>query len=272
MAQQLGNRLTWEPVNTLTQFAKEPGHGSNKKHHCLEGAQLHLWQVPLTLDAQQNALALTLLNDRQREKHKRRREPAQQQAYLAGRYYLFSLLSLYTGLPIGQIELGYNRLNKPHIMNSQLDLQFNYTDTRLDLKNIGLFAFCLGANVGVDLEARARSAEFERISTKRFTAAELNYVKNTANNDTAKGDRQVDPERCLAIWTRKEAYGKAIGKGINFTMKEQNLASMDEPYELNFTDQDKRPWRLNQFEIGDDLIACVVHAGHQPMKLKAYCL
>lgn len=270
MTQQLGKRLDWESVNKLAQLTGGPDL-------FLKDTQLHLWSTPLILNAEQETQALTLLNDRQREKYDRRREPSQQSAYLAGRYYLFSLLNLYTQLPIDQIELGYNRLNKPRLVNNPIDLQFNYTDTRLskdtsESMNLGLFAFCINAAVGVDIEARKRTAGFDQIAAKRFTQAELNYVKNITADEALKNGAEVDPERCLAIWTRKEAYGKAIGKGINFVMNEQNLASDGEPYELNFTDGANAPWRLNQIEIGEDLIACVVHAEHQPLSLKGFSL
>ncbi len=269
MAQQLGKRLAWEPISTLTEFAK----GASAS---LTNQQLHLWHVPLLLDAGQTALALKLLNDHQREKYERRREPSQQRAYLAGRYYLISLLSIYTQTPMDQVKLAYSRLNKPSLVDNPIDLQFNYTDTRLDpnsidQSNVGLFALCLGAEVGVDIEARARSARFDEISAKRFTTAELEYVKSAKTRGASKDKPPIDSERCLAMWTRKEAYGKATGKGINFAMNEQNLISTDQPYELNFSDANAA-WRLNQIEIGDHLIACVVHAGHQALALKTFSL
>ena len=287
MAQQLGIRVDWQAIGPLPQGVDAQSPYSNELARSLDNTQLHLWQVPLTLDAEQHEHALRLLNDHQREKYLRRREPAQQQAYLAGRYYLFSLLSFYLALPIEQVKLGYSRLNKPRLLNAHIDLQFNYTDTRLDQSNVGLFAFCLNAEIGVDLEARARVARFDQIAKRRFTANELAYVTASVTTDIAShGDanseaptseslqeqRAFDPERCLAIWTRKEAYGKATGKGINFAMNEQNLVSANEPYALNFTDGSNSDWRLNQIEIGKDLIACVVHSGHEKLNLKAFSL
>jgi len=263
MAQQLGQRLHWQAVG-------DPNTLSEKFRLALN--QIHLWRVPLTISTQQSTLALTLLNEHQREKYQRRREPAQQQAYLAGRYYLLTLLSFYEQLPAKRITFGYSRFNKPFLTNALSNLQFNYTDTQVGQQNIGLFAFCLNTEVGVDLEARARAADFSQIAARRFTPAELNYVKYNADTKTSDSAESVDPERCLAIWTRKEAFGKATGKGINFTMNQHNLAPGPKPYELDFNDDTNSPWRLNQLEVNDDLIACLVHAGHTPLELKAFSL
>lgn len=265
--QKLGKRIEWQAIEDLTKPLDELSDG-------LTNEDLHLWRIPMKLDAKQSALALDLLNDRQLEKYGRRKDRESKQAYLAGRYYLFLLISQYEKLPLTEIELSYSRLNKPSLSNNPNNLQFNYTDTRIGQHSVGLFAFCKNAEVGVDLEARTRQSQFSQIAARRFSVAELEYVTNEVTskrkNETPESQPMVDPERCLAIWTRKEAYGKAIGKGINFTMNERDLAPGVDPYELNFTDDEEKLWRLNQIEIGDDLIACVVHAGHQTLNLKGF--
>ena len=118
--------------------------------------------------------------------------------------------------------------------------------------------------MGVDLEACSRVSEYEQIARRRFSKTELDYVQN------ANGS--FDRERCLAIWTRKEAYGKAIGKGINFQMNQRNLVNEDfknSPFHYNFNDG-QEDWRLLQIQPDPRFIATVVHQSHQELLIKAF--
>jgi len=225
--------------------------------------QLHLWWLPLTLNSSQRLAAENLLSDLQRDKYTRRATPALQHAYLAGRYYLLYLLSAYAGCQPHQIKLSYSRLNKPSLSDGDQNIEFNFTDTTIDGVTHGLFAFTKSLAVGVDLEARARRSNYALIVEKRFTENEKEYVTKANSN-------QIDPDRFLSIWTRKEAFGKAKGVGINFKMNEHDLAS-DNP-KLNFFDQDDQAWGLLQLDLGEQLIASVVHAEHQTLSLQAYQL
>ena len=76
----------------------------------------------------------------------------------------------------------------------------------------------------------------------------------------------------MAIWTRKEAYGKAIGKGINFQMNQRNLVNEDfkkSPFHYNFNDGEE-DWRLLQIQPDPRFIATVVHQSHQELLIKAF--
>lgn len=227
----------------------------------LETGELHLWWLPLSLDNSQIEIAKSLLSETQLNKFSRRATPELKRAYLAGRYYLLHLLGAYTNLSPDQIELSYSRLNKPSLKHEDHDIEFNFTDTTTNGVTHGLFAFTKGLQIGVDIEARQRSANFSMIAKKRFTENELAFV-------TPPNSNEPDPERFLAIWTRKEAFGKATGVGINFTMNKQDLAS--DSADLNFFDQDQQPWRLSQLDLGETLIAAVVHAEHQPLSVRAF--
>lgn len=229
----------------------------------LEDDQLHIWWLPLRLNHSQKLVAKGLLNSTQHDKYTRRATSELQEAYLAGRYYLLHLLAAYAHCKPDEVNLSYSRLNKPSLSHQERSIEFNFTDTTVDGVEHGLFAFTKRHQVGVDLEARARRSNFAAITAKRFTPNEIEFVTNAET-------KEVDPERFLAIWTRKEAFGKATGMGINFKMNQRDLAS-DKP-ELNFVDQDNQAWRLLQLELGDTLLASVVHAEHQPLSLKAYQL
>jgi len=231
----------------------------------LKPEELHLWWSPLTLNSQQKSVAYSLLNERQLEKYHRRATPELQNSYLAGRYHLFTLLAAYLNCQPNQIKLQYNRLNKPFLAKKlqsepPLSLEFNFTDTNLNGQSFALYAFCWNNQVGVDLEARKRAGDLEKIARRRFSKTELDFVSSEPGS--------LDPEKCLAIWTRKEAYGKARGIGINFQMNQRNLVG-ESDYDFTFSDE-KHNWRLVQIQPNEDFIACVVHENHAPLSIKAF--
>lgn len=252
MSETLGTKLDWQSIE----------HPSIPD---LEADELHLWWLPLSLSTQQQDEALQLLSDIQRDRYLRRRAGDAQEAYLAGRYYLLHLLAAYTETTPDAVQLSYSSMNKPFLSNKEVshkehDLQFNFTDTQHQAQRHGLFAFCRQREVGVDIESYARKNNFTAIAADRFTTAEQEFVARDGN---------VDPRRFLAIWTRKEAFGKATGKGINFKMNEQDLSNGN-AQALNFFDPQNRAWRLQQVALGDELISAVVHAGHSPLRIRAF--
>jgi len=261
MTTQLGTALNWSYIDS---------HQTLQLH----SSELQLWWLPLTINEQQEQLALTLLNERQRNKYQRRTNKNLKDAYLASRYYLLTLLAAYSNCKRDEVKLVYSRLNKPSLETPCLektrnkgindDIHFNFTDTNIGNKSFGLFAFCRTHQVGVDIESCSRLSQFEKIAHKRFTQTELNYATNN--------EGQLDPQRCLAIWTRKEAYGKAVGTGINFQMNERNLVSdnfAQSPFNYDFNDG-KNDWRLLQIQPNSQFIASVVHQSHQDLEIVAF--
>jgi len=254
MTIKLGIAPTWQAIKDV------------KSLH-LKKEELHLWWLPLQLEEHQKNFAYSLLNEQQLNKYKRRSTSELQHAYLAGRFYLFTLLGAYQKCKPSEIKLSYSRLNKPYIDNKnktgfQDSLEFNFTDTNIDGQSYALYAFSWNHQVGVDLEALERSADFTKIARRRFTPQELNYVTNASG--------ELDPHKCLSIWTRKEAYGKATGAGINFQMNQRNLQG-ELDFEFLFNDG-AHDWRLQQIQPTKDFIASIVHESHQPLSIKAFTL
>jgi len=159
MTVQLGTTLNWHNIE-------------DKQALQLSPSELQLWWLPLTINAQQKSLTLDLLNERQRNKYQRRSSEELKDAYLAGRYYLLTLLATYSNCKPYEVKLTYSRLNKPSLETNRLEkpannasndkIHFNFTDTNIGNKSYALFAFCREHQVGVDLESCSRSSEFEK--------------------------------------------------------------------------------------------------------------
>lgn len=255
MSETLGHCPNWQKVLLTTP-------------PILEADEVHIWWLPLTLTAQQSEEALGLLSELQRDKYHRRATQDLKHAYLAGRYYLLHLLGAYSKQSAKEVQLSYSRLNKPRLSDPKLDIDFNYTDTYGTHHSVGVFAFSKGRSLGVDIESRARDIDVRKIVEKRFSKQEQAFVRAAGG---------VNRERALSIWTRKEAYGKATGNGINFKMNAENLVYSDTQniagesnFSFAFNDSADQPWRCEQFQLGDEFIACVVHAGHQKLTFKTF--
>ena len=234
-------------------------------HPQLSEDELHLWWLPLKLDLTQQAIAKNLLNDTQKDKYNRRRTKELQLAYLAGRYYLLHLLGQYINTPPTNIILSYTELNKPYLSNKEFDLQFNYSDTKIDDCFYGAFVFCKKRDVGIDIEWLKRKANFRAITESRFTKEEQAYVFQGTQTDTLP---TADGARCLAIWTRKEAFGKALGKGINFKMNALNLIN-GHTFDQSFNSHNNN-WHLQQIQLAVNTISCVAYQGLQPLGIKGF--
>lgn len=228
---------------------------------------LHLWWLPLTLTDEQAEHALRLLSDIQRDKYHRRMTPLLKQAYLAGRYYLLTLLGLYNRCPAHKVELSYSRLNKPSLSHQGSHLEFNFTDTQHNNEHFGLFGFTRAGVIGVDIESRHRNIDLTQLIAKRFTPAERDYV--------TQADGRINKARGLSIWTRKEAYGKATGQGINFKMNQQNLTNQQHSKHcsdaaFNFRDSQTHQWRCLSLNLGQHFVASCVHSGNQALTISAF--
>lgn len=98
-----------------------------------------------------------------------------------------------------------NKHGKPELCHPATPLRFNLTHTP---GLIGL-AVAVGGSVGLDAEAKGRKTRGDslRLARRRFSQIEIEQL-----------ERIEDPEERAALfiklWTLKEAYVKAVGRGI----------------------------------------------------------
>ncbi|MDF2940877.1 MAG: 4-phosphopantetheinyl transferase [Gammaproteobacteria bacterium] len=126
-----------------------------------------------------------------------------------------------------QIEFQYQDLGKPELKNYP-DLQFNLSHTG----PIALYALSLKQPIGVDIE-RIRSCDELELAERFFAQSEYQSLLNL------KPELRLDA--FFQIWTQKEAYIKALGKGLAYldqfsvadseALKDWHLKVFDYQYE-----------------------------------------
>ncbi len=160
-----------------------------------------------------------LLGEAESRRARRLRFDEHRNRWVAGRSLLKQLLARYARCEAADIRLRVGPIGKPFLDHpSDPDLQFNYTDSHGCL----IYAFARGIEVGVDLEKLPRPTRYEGLARRKLSVVEQAALAGI--------DADEQEGVFLAAWTRKEAYGKALGVGVRYPMAEVTLCeSFAEP-------------------------------------------
>jgi 4'-phosphopantetheinyl transferase len=164
---------------------------------------LHLWfAYPDDLLNEESVQAcLELLSAEETKRWKTFKFDRHRREYLATHALARIALSHHHPLPPTAWRFQSNEFGKP-FLDPPRALHFNLSNS------LGLVV-CLigqGGEVGVDVEPRTRAASIVEVAPRMFSPLEL------AQLDQLCEDQR--PERCLQLWTLKEAYIKARGLAL----------------------------------------------------------
>ncbi|MCB0747972.1 MAG: 4'-phosphopantetheinyl transferase superfamily protein, partial [Ignavibacteriae bacterium] len=114
------------------------------------------------------------------------------------------LLAKYLKCSTNDVKFIYNEFGKPFLReNHSSTIRFNVSHS----KDFGLLAFNLNNNIGVDIEYINKELVAEDIARNYFSEYEISELFNLNELDRIGA--------FYNIWTRKEAFIKAIGKGLS---------------------------------------------------------
>jgi 4'-phosphopantetheinyl transferase len=172
------------------------------------GETVHVWRAELVAGAaDESALDETELARARRFHFARDR-----QHFTAARAILRTLLGRYLGAAAREVGFGYSARGKPFVVSLRTELKFNVSHSG----GRALYAFALGREVGIDLEAGERLKEDWIGLTKRvFSPRERTELAGLP--DAGQRDAFLDG------WTRKEALLKAQGLGISDGLQQMEV-------------------------------------------------
>ncbi len=216
----------------------------------LRPKEVHLWSASLISSDDKLRDFERCMDERELARANRYAMEISRTRFISARAMLKQLLAMYTGLEPAAVRFCLGPLGKPYLPPADGPaLNFNSTDTQDE----ALFAFCLDAEIGVDIEFKNRQVNHPIIARRKFTPQELDQ-----HLDCPAEQRKL---HFLSLWTRKEAYGKAIGVGIKYRLNEVNLVDAENSARICVHDETGAEWEVAQAEPSDDLIACVVAQG-----------
>ena len=172
----------------------------------LEEKEVHVWCADLEPAADQLAALQEKITAIEVERANRFRFWRHKRRYIAGRGILRLLLGRYLNLHPPDVVIAYSEYGKPILPTNKI--QFNLSHS----KRTALFAFCLMAGVGVDLEKIRPVSDAEGIAARFFSTGE--YARFQAL------PKEKRNEAFFACWTRKEAFIKALGEGLSYPLRD----------------------------------------------------
>src|ERR1700733_4041788 len=163
--------------------------------------EVHIWALCLDDAHSMHSLRESLSPD-ELERTSRFRFERHQNQYVLTRGTLRCLLSGYLGISPSEISFQYSKYDKPRLTQTQ-DLDFNLSHT----EGMAIFGFTRGHRIGVDIERLRSDFPAGEIAERFFSLAEREALRET------RAARRH--EVFFRIWTRKEAYIKALGEGLS---------------------------------------------------------
>jgi 4'-phosphopantetheinyl transferase len=163
----------------------------------LPAGEVHVWTCDLATDVTQLA---PLLSDDEHARARRFRFDVHRRRFIAARGTVRRILGAYVRRDAAALRFAYEPLGKPRLAEGEVSFNVSHCDDRM------LLAVRRGGEVGVDVERVRPVADAVDIASTYFAADEAERIRSLS-----------EPERSrlfLRHWTRHEAHGKFLGRGL----------------------------------------------------------
>jgi 4'-phosphopantetheinyl transferase len=212
--------------------------------------EVHVWRAPLDLDPDTLSGLKTTLAPDEISRAGRFVFPRDRHRFVAARGILRQLLAAYLVCSPRSLRFHYGQYGKPalHPGNPEVSLQFNLSHSQ----GLALYVFGINRAVGVDLELIRPDFGGEELAQHFFSPREQMDLHALPPDLIAKG--------FYNCWTRKEAYVKARGDGLQIPLDSFDVSLIPGCREtLNSTDSSR--WELRSFELEPQFVAAIVAEG-----------
>ena len=222
-------------------------HSSDQTFTSLQN-EVHVWKIHLDLPEEVITQLKTILAEDELNRAARFYFEKDRRHYIAARGQLKILLGKYLDTNPAELDFKYNDHGKPFYQRT--GIQFNVSHSN----KLGLIAFDPAKPVGVDIEWKR--PDFARLKTAQrfFSAGEVKELESLP--------KEQIHDAFFNGWTRKEAYIKALGKGLAIPLsKFQVSLAPGKPAALIETKHDPgqaEKWKLFAVKVPDGYAGAVM--------------
>ena len=215
----------------------------------LHSSAVYVWKASLAASEQAVAACRENLSPEERQRADRYVFPEHRRRFIVGRGILRTLLGRYLGVPPAGISFDYTKFGRPFLANE--DIQFNVSHSG----DMALYGFVRNANIGIDVEC-IRPISAMEIAARFFSPKERESLELIPERL-----REAAFYRC---WTRKEAYLKARGLGLQTPLGSFTVSLEAESPALLSVEgvpDEPRRWNFVNIDVGANATGVVVFSG-----------
>ncbi len=169
----------------------------------LPPGEVHVWRASLARPAETVARMRSLLAADELARAERFRFESDRSRYVVGRALLRGLLGSYCQAAAEELTFEYGQFDKPALSGGPW---FNLSHSG----SVALYAFSSTGEIGVDVELERPGRSRGRVAERFFSPAEVSVLRALPV--------EAQPRAFLTCWTRKEAFIKARGDGLNLAL------------------------------------------------------
>lgn len=144
-----------------------------------------------------------LLDDNEKQRAARFKFDRHRHRFIAAHAACRLILGRYIDNKPDMLEFQFNEHGKPYLTTNPTHIEFNLSHSQ-DRALIGINQH---AAIGVDIEYTGRHPEWYKLARRFYSPDEIDYLFQQPENQ----QRDI----FFQIWTRKEAYIKALGTGLS---------------------------------------------------------
>ncbi len=220
--------------------------------------EVHIWRVSFSVSSSKIARFRAFLSADEIERANKFHFEIDRNRYIVTRGQLRFLLGKYLKRQADSFIFQYNKYGKPALSNSAM--HFNVSHSH----EMGMLIFDQKYEVGVDIEWMRKDFGGIKIAERFFSADEINELKLLPEEQQQQG--------FFNCWSRKEAYIKALGKGLSIPLAKfsVNLSPEKEAALLSTSHEPQALHKYRLFAVKADssyAAAVVVHINRKQLKL-----
>lgn len=219
--------------------------------YCINNDEVHLWICSVKPSNQFIRNYIHVLTDKELEKASSFLTNELKNKFIMTRGTLRYILSYYLKLEPQSIVFDTNSYGKPFIPKEQntIALEFNLSHSY----NISICAIRSGKLIGADIEYIKPFESMREVARSHFT--EIEYKKLIACSPS------LFTISFYKLWTRKESYIKAIGKGLSYSLAdfEVSFLSHEKPRLIHIHNSSIEAsfWEMKSFNISSNYIGAI---------------
>jgi 4'-phosphopantetheinyl transferase len=216
----------------------------------LEENEVQLWRASLDVESGVLRRLGAMLAPEEKSRAAKFIFPSDRDHFIAARGVLRELLGAYLNCAPAAVDFAYGPQGKPILGNtsSNRTLRFNLSHAG----GLAVYAFALGREVGADIEPIRPDFAGWDIAKRFFSSEEIAELESLPPVSRS--------EAFFLCWTRKEAYIKARGEGLQIPLDSFHV-TLTPRGPVRLASADSSRWTLRDFQPAEGYAGALVVEG-----------